>query len=158
MSNQHIGALSEAILAGVKRPAGLRTSGVPGYDTLQVGHMVNKLCKRGEVFTAKLSHKVAVYFDTAEKAQAFERENKIYRNPGKKQKAFVESIAVGRSIEAQRAAFRQSNQSGYVVTEADEAKITRHVTPPNMGNRAYVDPASMPRLFRDIPLGALVTP
>lgn len=57
-------------MAAAKSPTGVRTDGVPGYSTMQVGRMVQKMCARGELFVAKLSHRNARYFSTAEAAKA----------------------------------------------------------------------------------------
>lgn len=68
--NQHTGNLTAAIMAAAKSPTGLRTDNIPGYTTGQVGRVVQKLCARGELFVAKLSHRNARYFSTEEAAKA----------------------------------------------------------------------------------------
>ncbi|WP_457326156.1 hypothetical protein [Roseateles sp. P5_E11] len=70
MSNQHSGDLTAAILAAAKSPAGARTDGIPGYSTIQVGRVIQKLCARGELFVAKISHRHARYFNTEAAAKA----------------------------------------------------------------------------------------
>lgn len=70
MSNQHSGNLTAAIMAAAKSPTGLRTDSIPGYSTLQVGRMVQKMCARGELFIAKISHRNARYFDNEAAAKA----------------------------------------------------------------------------------------
>ena len=68
--NQHTGDLTAAIMAAAKSPTGCRTDSIPGYSTLQVGRMVQKMCARGELFVAKLSHRNARYFSTEAAAKA----------------------------------------------------------------------------------------
>jgi hypothetical protein len=150
MGNQYSNELTTAVLAAIKAPNGLKTNALHGYTTEQVGRIVSKLRVRGLAFTATITFTSAVYFDTLARAEAYQA---IHGKPCKpkkytqKQGAFVEKLAIGRSMETKRAEFRASNRSGYIVTSADEAKIKRIPTPPNLGNRAYVDPASVP-MFR----------
>lgn len=74
---------------------------------------------------------------------------------GKRHDWAMSQILATRAIKREEAAaIRKSNRTkeGVVIPPGLVVKVA--VTPPNMGNRAYVDPANAPRLFRDIPLGA----
>jgi hypothetical protein len=70
MSNQHAGDLTAAIMAAAKSPTGMRTDNIPGFTTLQVGRMAQKLVARGVLFVAKISHRNARYFDNEATAKA----------------------------------------------------------------------------------------
>ena len=67
----------------------------------------------------------------------------------------MSEILATRAIKREEvAALRKSNATKADVVIPEGLQIKVAATPPNMGNRAYVDPASAPRHFRDIPLGA----
>lgn len=68
--NQYTGDLTAAILAAAKSPAGLRTSAIPGYSSHQVADLAGKMVRAGQLFRAKISHKVVRYFDSEAAAKA----------------------------------------------------------------------------------------
>lgn len=68
----------------------------------------------------------------------------VARPPSQKQKRLIDNLAVGRALNEASSDLKASNRSGYELTEADKAKITTIPSPPNLGNRVWVDPASVP--------------
>lgn len=91
----------------------------------------------------------------SEAAAANKIAKRLGRPPNKKDAAVTQNQDLRRKMDEDKAERRAANWTGYELTDEDRAKIVRTEAPPNLGNRFYTDPASVPSIFRSIPLGAL---
>ena len=138
MSNQHDGAMTAAILAATKTAAGLRSTELPGFDPHAVRTRCNHMATEGKIFRAKISHKVARFFDTAERAADYERRN-------------------GRDSAKYRAEQQKEAKRQFHAIEPTQTAETKHYIAPIIRHdpRRQVGPGEeVPSIFRSIPLGA----
>ena len=167
MTNQYSGDMTAAILEACRRPYGLATAEINGYTVEQLGRMLQKLQKTGQVHRAKMGGKHGRYFDTPERAAEYAAQfakghhseasrRKKSRLAGDRQLRVEDAFDRARAVNASNSALRKSNRckADAVVPEG----LVPVELPNTLGNKFDARPEEVPPLFSSLRPGQYIAP